>query len=123
MFPPRVCIGNGGILSWSLFLCAALELDQQHFSLSPVGGSVALLSASMDKTMILWGPEEASGVWLEQVSRGNSLAVVVSGDGKSGAYGIGRRQGVSSSCSQLAARSPGGSFLRSRDSALWRSCS
>ncbi|XP_061110754.1 elongator complex protein 2 [Conger conger] len=36
----------------------------------PSGGSVALLSASMDKTMILWGPEEASGVWLEQVRVG-----------------------------------------------------
>ncbi|KAJ8403143.1 hypothetical protein AAFF_G00360590 [Aldrovandia affinis] len=38
------------------------------------GGSVqqpiGLLSASMDKTMILWGPEEASGVWLEQVRVG-----------------------------------------------------
>ncbi|XP_036372087.1 elongator complex protein 2 [Megalops cyprinoides] len=38
------------------------------------GGSVhqpmSLLSASMDKTMILWGPEEASGVWLEQVRVG-----------------------------------------------------
>ncbi|KAG5842647.1 hypothetical protein ANANG_G00179830 [Anguilla anguilla] len=35
------------------------------------GGSVvALLSASMDKTMILWGPEEESGVWLEQVRVG-----------------------------------------------------
>lgn len=29
---------------------------------------LSLLSASMDKTMILWGPEEASGVWVEQVS-------------------------------------------------------
>ncbi|KAG9355429.1 hypothetical protein JZ751_000267 [Albula glossodonta] len=38
------------------------------------GGSVqqpiGLLSASMDKTMILWGPEEDSGVWLEQVRVG-----------------------------------------------------
>ncbi|KAJ8273313.1 hypothetical protein GJAV_G00100150 [Gymnothorax javanicus] len=31
---------------------------------------MALLSASMDKTMILWGPEQASGVWLEQVRVG-----------------------------------------------------
>ncbi|XP_051519316.1 elongator complex protein 2 [Myxocyprinus asiaticus] len=29
-----------------------------------------LLSASMDKTMILWGPEEDSGVWVEQVRVG-----------------------------------------------------
>ena len=26
-----------------------------------------LFSASMDKTMILWAPDEESGVWLEQV--------------------------------------------------------
>lgn len=29
-----------------------------------------LLSASMDKTMILWAPDEESGVWLEQVKMG-----------------------------------------------------
>uniref|UniRef100_A0AAQ6IER7 Elongator complex protein 2 n=1 Tax=Anabas testudineus TaxID=64144 RepID=A0AAQ6IER7_ANATE len=29
-----------------------------------------LLSASMDKTMILWAPEEGSGVWVEQVRVG-----------------------------------------------------
>ncbi|MCJ8746241.1 hypothetical protein PDJAM_G00139520 [Pangasius djambal] len=38
------------------------------------GGTVeqplSLLSASMDKTMILWGPEEATGVWVEQVRVG-----------------------------------------------------
>ncbi|KAI5621846.1 elongator complex protein 2 isoform X1, partial [Silurus asotus] len=38
------------------------------------GGTVeqplSLLSASMDKTMILWGPEEESGVWVEQVRVG-----------------------------------------------------
>ncbi|XP_018587314.2 elongator complex protein 2 [Scleropages formosus] len=38
------------------------------------GGTVCqpmcLLSASMDKTMILWGPEEVSGMWLEQVRVG-----------------------------------------------------
>ncbi|TSK31449.1 Elongator complex protein 2 [Bagarius yarrelli] len=31
---------------------------------------LSLLSASMDKTMIVWGPEEASGVWVEQVRVG-----------------------------------------------------
>uniref|UniRef100_A0A3B4BI07 Elongator complex protein 2 n=1 Tax=Periophthalmus magnuspinnatus TaxID=409849 RepID=A0A3B4BI07_9GOBI len=35
--------------------------QQQHLS---------LLSASMDKTMILWAPEEGSGVWVEQVRVG-----------------------------------------------------
>ena len=28
---------------------------------------MALLSASMDKTLIVWTPDEASGVWLEKV--------------------------------------------------------
>lgn len=41
-------------------------------SLSPPAGDsveqpLKLLSASMDKTMILWGPEEDSGVWVDQV--------------------------------------------------------
>ncbi|XP_069032804.1 elongator complex protein 2 [Embiotoca jacksoni] len=31
---------------------------------------LSLLSASMDKTMILWAPEEGSGVWVEQVRVG-----------------------------------------------------
>ncbi|MGH0132748.1 UNVERIFIED_CONTAM: hypothetical protein FKN15_062273 [Acipenser sinensis] len=31
---------------------------------------MCLLSASMDKTMILWSPDEESGVWLEQVRVG-----------------------------------------------------
>uniref|UniRef100_A0A8C4I2U4 Elongator complex protein 2 n=1 Tax=Dicentrarchus labrax TaxID=13489 RepID=A0A8C4I2U4_DICLA len=31
---------------------------------------LGLLSASMDKTMILWAPEEGSGVWVEQVRVG-----------------------------------------------------
>ncbi|XP_042187984.1 elongator complex protein 2 isoform X1 [Callorhinchus milii] len=31
---------------------------------------LSLLSASMDKTMILWAPDEESGVWLEQVRVG-----------------------------------------------------
>ncbi|KAM8967768.1 elongator complex protein 2 isoform 1-T1 [Pelodytes ibericus] len=31
---------------------------------------MSLLSASMDKTMILWGPDEESGMWLEQVRVG-----------------------------------------------------
>ena len=28
---------------------------------------MCLLSASMDKTMIIWRPDEESGVWLDQV--------------------------------------------------------
>ncbi|XP_051791916.1 elongator complex protein 2 isoform X3 [Erpetoichthys calabaricus] len=32
--------------------------------------SMRLLSASMDKTMILWSPDEESGVWLEQIRVG-----------------------------------------------------
>ena len=28
---------------------------------------LSLLSASMDKTMVLWQPDPTSGVWLEQV--------------------------------------------------------
>ncbi|XP_074844007.1 elongator complex protein 2 isoform X2 [Carettochelys insculpta] len=32
--------------------------------------SMRLLSASMDKTMILWAPDEESGVWLEEVRVG-----------------------------------------------------
>ncbi|XP_027031416.2 elongator complex protein 2 isoform X2 [Tachysurus fulvidraco] len=31
---------------------------------------LSLLSASMDKTMILWGPEEESGVWVDRVRVG-----------------------------------------------------
>uniref|UniRef100_A0AAQ5X0N2 Elongator complex protein 2 n=1 Tax=Amphiprion ocellaris TaxID=80972 RepID=A0AAQ5X0N2_AMPOC len=31
---------------------------------------LSLLSASMDKTMILWAPEEGSGIWIEQVRVG-----------------------------------------------------
>ncbi|KAJ7991784.1 hypothetical protein DPEC_G00287460 [Dallia pectoralis] len=46
-----------------------------HWQLPVVKGgdqhqSLSLLSASMDKTMILWAPEEGSGVWVEQVRVG-----------------------------------------------------
>lgn len=37
---------------------------------------LSLLSASMDKTMILWAPEEASGVWVEQVSLLSSIHLI-----------------------------------------------
>lgn len=52
-------------------------------SLSPPAGGelqqpLSLLSASMDKTMIIWAPEEGSGVWVEQVSlQGSTHAVLV----------------------------------------------
>uniref|UniRef100_A0AAY5JY47 Elongator complex protein 2 n=1 Tax=Esox lucius TaxID=8010 RepID=A0AAY5JY47_ESOLU len=46
-----------------------------HWQLPVIKGgrpqqSLSLLSASMDKTMILWAPEEGSGVWVEQVRVG-----------------------------------------------------
>lgn len=52
-------------------------------SLSPPAGGelqqpLSLLSASMDKTMIIWAPEEGSGVWVEQVSvQGGTHAVLL----------------------------------------------
>lgn len=51
-----------------------LFFDQAFYVVSsPPAGDIVeqplkLLSASMDKTMILWGPEEDSGVWVDQVS-------------------------------------------------------
>ena len=55
-----------------LFVWLFIKLDCGMISLSPpTGGALrqplSLLSASMDKTMILWAPEE-EGVWVEQVS-------------------------------------------------------
>ncbi|XP_041932594.1 elongator complex protein 2 isoform X1 [Alosa sapidissima] len=41
-----------------------------HIKDGKVQQPLSLLSASMDKTMILWGPEEDSGVWVEQVRVG-----------------------------------------------------
>ncbi|KAL2080049.1 hypothetical protein ACEWY4_023842 [Coilia grayii] len=41
-----------------------------YFKDGKVQQPLSLLSASMDKTMILWGPEEDSGVWVEQVRVG-----------------------------------------------------
>ncbi|XP_029022955.1 elongator complex protein 2 [Betta splendens] len=47
-------------VSWQPPFYAGDELQQP----------LSLLSASMDKTMILWAPEEGSGVWVEQVRVG-----------------------------------------------------
>ena len=59
-------------LSGCLLVWLFIKLDCDMISLSPpTGGALrqplSLLSASMDKTMILWAPEE-EGVWVEQVS-------------------------------------------------------
>ncbi len=35
--------------------------------LSDLSQPLLLLSASMDKTMVIWSPDSATGVWLEQV--------------------------------------------------------
>ena len=47
-------------------------------NITPAGNKhpLRLLSASMDKTMILWQPDAQSGVWLEQVS-GNGIVFKV----------------------------------------------
>ena len=50
---------------------------------TPVGGAspsvchqpMCLLSASMDKMMMLWRPDPASGVWVEQVGGGSVVFV------------------------------------------------
>ncbi|KAG2465223.1 ELP2 protein, partial [Polypterus senegalus] len=52
-----------------------IKLKQDDFVLETnEDGSIqqpmCLLSASMDKTMILWAPDEESGVWLEQIRVG-----------------------------------------------------
>ncbi|XP_053570557.1 elongator complex protein 2 [Bombina bombina] len=73
-------IGNHGETSYAVTLESVLAGHensvyavhwQQSFSKD---GSIiqpmSLLSASMDKTMILWGPDEESGVWLERVRVG-----------------------------------------------------
>ncbi|XP_075995702.1 elongator complex protein 2 isoform X2 [Genypterus blacodes] len=41
-----------------------------HYKGGELQQPLSLLSASMDKTMILWAPEEGSGVWVEQVRVG-----------------------------------------------------
>eukprot|EP00064_Thunnus_orientalis_P007824 superscaffoldBa00000890_g7846 len=68
----------GDIVSLSLFCGAIAYKCQQTVTISKKkenAGSelqqpLSLLSASMDKTMILWAPEEGSGVWVEQVRVG-----------------------------------------------------
>ena len=37
---------------------------------------LSLLSASMDKTLMLWSPDEDSGVWIEKVTEKENSAKV-----------------------------------------------
>ena len=37
---------------------------------------LSLLSASMDKTLMLWSPDEDSGVWIEKVTETENSAKV-----------------------------------------------
>ena len=61
--------------SLSLYLTAGHEdwvysARWHPFVMDPSGKGrqpLCLLSTSMDKTMVLWQPDSASGVWLEQV--------------------------------------------------------
>lgn len=56
----------------TFFFVFIMSLPLFCYLLSPPAGDsveqpLKLLSASMDKTMILWGPEEDSGMWMELV--------------------------------------------------------
>uniref|UniRef100_A0A4X2M577 Elongator complex protein 2 n=1 Tax=Vombatus ursinus TaxID=29139 RepID=A0A4X2M577_VOMUR len=48
----------------------AVHWQPSFYSGDVIQQPMRLLSASMDKTMILWAPDEESGVWLEQVRVG-----------------------------------------------------
>ncbi|KAM9097565.1 elongator complex protein 2 [Sarcophilus harrisii] len=48
----------------------AVHWQPSYYTGNMIKQPMRLLSASMDKTMILWAPDEESGVWLEQVRVG-----------------------------------------------------
>ncbi|XP_051825717.1 elongator complex protein 2 isoform X2 [Antechinus flavipes] len=48
----------------------AVHWQPPYYTGNMIKQPMRLLSASMDKTMILWAPDEESGVWLEQVRVG-----------------------------------------------------
>ena len=58
------------MLPWTLLLCH-FTIEQWLCFCAPETGQLhqpmRLLSASMDKTMIIWSPDELDKVWVEQV--------------------------------------------------------
>ena len=53
------------------FVPTAIFSDDETFS-----QPLSLLSASMDKTLMLWSPDEDSGVWIEKVTEKENSAKV-----------------------------------------------
>ena len=52
--------------AFSIFFSACLFSDEEGKFIQPM----KLLSSSLDKTIIIWEPDESTGVWLESVRVG-----------------------------------------------------